>query len=140
VVGKEGKISQRVSFEPGLGSWTDTVRAINSMIGDLAQPTNEMSRVIGAVAKGDLTRSVTLEIDGKPLEGEFMRTAKTVNAMVAQLNTFTTEVTRVAREVGTEGKLGGQAIVPGVAGVWKDIKFLGKGISGNFCWHNTKFS
>ena len=120
-VGKEGKISQRIPFEPGLGSWTDTIAAINTMIGALTLPTKEMSRVIGAVAKGDLTQSVALEIEGKPLEGEFMRTARTVNTMVAQLNSFTSEVTRVAREVGTDGKLGGQAQAKGLSGSWKDL-------------------
>jgi len=121
VVGKEGKISQRINFEPGLGSWTDTIDSINDMISDLTMPTNEMARVIGAVAKGDLTQSVELEIDGKALQGEFMRTAKTVNTMVTQLNTFTSEVTRVAREVGTDGKLGGQAKAKGLFGSWKDL-------------------
>ena len=120
-VGKEGKVSQRIPFEPGLGSWTDSVAAINTMIGALTLPTREMSRVIGAVAKGDLTQSVALEIEGKPLEGEFMRTARTVNTMVAQLNSFTSEVTRVAREVGTDGKLGGQAKAKGLSGSWKDL-------------------
>ena len=85
------------------------------------QPTTEVARVIGAVAKGDLTQTMSLEIDDRPLTGEFLRTAKVVNTMVAQLSTFSSEVTRVAREVGTEGKLGGQAVVKGVAGTWKDL-------------------
>ena len=88
---------------------------------DLVQPTTEVARVIGAVAKGDLSQSMALEIDGRPLTGEFLRTAKVVNTMVDQLGTFASEVTRVAREVGTEGKLGGQAVVKGVAGTWKDL-------------------
>ncbi len=88
---------------------------------DLVQPTTEVARVIGAVAKGDLTQTMSLEIDDRPLTGEFLRTAKVVNTMVAQLGTFSSEVTRVAREVGTEGKLGGQAVVKGVAGTWKDL-------------------
>ena len=73
------------------------------------QPTTEVARVIGAVANGDLSQTMALEIDGRPLTGEFLRTAKTVNTMVDQLGAFASEVTRVAREVGTEGKLGGQA-------------------------------
>ena len=85
------------------------------------QPTTEVARVIGAVAKGDLTQTMSLEIDDRPLTGEFLRTAKVVNTMVAQLGTFSSEVTRVAREVGSEGKLGGQAVVKGVAGTWKDL-------------------
>src|SRR5205085_2171951 len=81
----------------------------------------EMARVIGAVAKGDLGQTVAIEIEGRPLQGEFLRTAKTVNTMVAQLGSFASEVTRVAREVGTEGKLGGQARVRGASGTWKDL-------------------
>ena len=80
-----------------------------------------MARVIGAVAKGDLTQSAALEVEGRPLQGEFLRAGKTVNTMVEQLGAFTAEVTRVAREVGTEGKLGGQAQVKGVSGTWKDL-------------------
>src|SRR5438046_8112534 len=80
-----------------------------------------MARVIGAVANGDLSQTIALEVDGRPLEGQFLRTAKTVNTMVHQLSAFASEVTRVAREVGTEGKLGGQADVKGVAGTWKDL-------------------
>src|SRR5688500_1253317 len=88
---------------------------------DGVQPTTGVARVIGAVAKGDLTPTLSLEIEDRPLTGEFLRTAKVVNTMVAQLGTFSSEVTRVAREVGTEGKLGGQAVVKGVAGTWKDL-------------------
>ena len=94
---------------------------MNGLIDDLVRPTTEMARVIGAVAKGDLTQSVALEAEGIPLRGEFLTTAKTVNSMVGRLDAFAAEVTRVAREVGTEGKLGGQAVVPGVAGTWKDL-------------------
>src|SRR5207245_142384 len=95
--------------------------SINMLSDDLARPTTEMARVIGAVAKGDLSQTMSLEVDGRPLEGQFLRSAKTVNTMVDQLNSFSSEVTRVAREVGTEGKLGGQAKVKGVAGTWKDL-------------------
>src|SRR5262249_13739232 len=79
------------------------------------------ARVIGAVAKGDLSQTMALDVDGRPLRGEFLRTAKTVHRMVEQLSSFASEVTRVAREVGTEGKLGGQAEGRGVAGTWKDL-------------------
>ena len=85
------------------------------------QPSTEVARVIGAVAKGDLSQTMSLEVDGRPLRGEFLHTARVVNTMVQQLNSFASEVTRVAREVGTEGKLGGQAVVTGVAGTWKDL-------------------
>ena len=120
-VGKEGKIDQRVSLGVVTGAWAGKVASVNALISDLAQPTSEMARVIGAVAKGDLSQTMALEVSGRPLEGEFLRTARTVNTMVEQLASFASEVTRVAREVGTEGKLGGQASVPGVAGTWKDL-------------------
>jgi HAMP domain-containing protein/CheY-like chemotaxis protein/signal transduction histidine kinase len=121
VVGKEGKLNQRAQVPAAGGSWAILADSVNSLIGDLVQPTNEIARVIGAVAKGDLTRTMAIEFDGRPLKGEFLRTAKTVNTMVDQLSSFASEVTRVAREVGTEGKLGGQADVKGVAGTWKDL-------------------
>jgi len=121
VVGKEGRISQRVSLGAVSEGWADSIGCINVLIGDLVHPTSEMARVIGAVAKGDLAKTMATEIEGRPLQGEFLRTAKTVNTMVNQLSAFASEVTRVAREVGTEGKLGGQAKVKGVAGTWKDL-------------------
>ena len=103
------------------GSWADSIDSVNALIADLVHPTTETARVIGAVAKGDLSQTMALEMDGRPLQGEFRRTAVTVNTMVDQLGSFASEVTRVAREVGTEGKLGGQAVVKGVAGTWKDL-------------------
>ncbi len=121
VVGKEGRISQRISLGAVSDGWVDSIGSINTLIGDLVHPTSEMARVIGAVAKGDLSKTMATEIEGRPLQGEFLRTAKTVNTMVDQLGAFASEVTRVAREVGTEGKLGGQAKVKGVAGTWKDL-------------------
>ena len=121
VVGKEGRISQRASLGEVTNSWANAIQCINVLIGDLVRPTSEMARVIGAVAKGDLSQTMATEIEGRPLKGEFLHTAKTVNAMVGQLGAFASEVTRVAREVGTEGKLGGQAKVKGVAGTWKDL-------------------
>jgi HAMP domain-containing protein len=121
VVGKAGNIKQRALLPNAEGAWATAVEAVNTLVSDLVQPTTEVARVIGAVAKGDLSQSMALEIDGRPLTGEFLRTAKIVNTMVDQLGTFASEVTRVAREVGTEGKLGGQAVVKGVAGTWKDL-------------------
>src|SRR6266702_4722025 len=121
VVGKEGRISQRASLGAVSEGWADSIGCINVLIGDLVHPTSEMARVIGAVAKGNLAKTMATEIEGRPLQGEFLRTAKTVNTMVNQLSAFASEVTRVAREVGTEGKLGGQANVKGVAGTWKDL-------------------
>ena len=121
VVGKEGRLGQRMSMGPVSGAWQSSVDSINSLIADLVQPTAEAARVIGSVAKGDLSQKMPLEIDGRPLKGAFLQIAGTINTMVDQLNSFASEVTRVAREVGTEGKLGGQAVVKGVAGVWKDL-------------------
>ncbi|MCC6493734.1 MAG: HAMP domain-containing protein, partial [Pirellulales bacterium] len=131
VVGKEGKIKQRARLGSLSGSWAGTIDSVNNLISDLVHPTSEMARVIGAVAKGDLSKSMALDIDGRPLEGEFLRTAKTVNRMVDQLGSFASEVTRVAREVGTDGKLGGQAAVKGVAGTWKDLTDSVNSMAGN---------
>ena len=121
VVGKEGKLTQRASLGNVQGSFASCIGAVNDLIADLVQPTTEVGRVIGAVASGDLSQKMTADIEGRPLRGEFLRTAKVVNGMVEQLASFASEVTRVAREVGTEGKLGGQAKVKGVAGTWKDL-------------------
>src|SRR4051812_31925335 len=121
VVGKEGKINQRGRVKNARGGWETAIRSVNDLIEDMVQPTAEVSRVIGAVAKGDLSQSMQLEIEGRPLRGEFLRIGKVVNTMVDQLNSFASEVTRVAREVGSEGKLGGQAQVKGVGGTWKDL-------------------
>src|SRR5579875_2101720 len=120
-VGKEGRITQRASLGDVSGSWSEAINSVNDLIGDLVHPTSETARVIGAVAQGDLSQTMALEMDGRPLQGEFLRTATTINTMVDQLSSFASEVTRVAREVGTEGKLGGQAAVRGVAGTWKDL-------------------
>ena len=120
-IGREGRMTDRVVMSGADGQWATTVDAINGIIGDLVQPTSEVSRVIKAVAEGDLSQKVELEIDGKQVQGEFYRIGSTVNRMVDQLNAFASEVTRVAREVGTEGVLGGQANVQGVSGTWKDL-------------------
>jgi len=121
VVGKEGKINQRANLGDVSGGWLSKVESVNTLIEDLTAPTLDMARVIGAVAGGDLSQQMAMDVDGRPLQGHFARIAKTVNTMVAQLGSFTSEVTRVAREVGTEGKLGGQAKVRGVAGVWREL-------------------
>jgi HAMP domain-containing protein len=110
VVGKEGRIRQRASLGEVSGSWSEAMRSVNALIEDLVHPTSEMARVIGAVARGNLSETMATEIEGRPLEGEFLRTAKIVNTMVRQLSAFASEVTRVAREVGIEGKLGGQTL------------------------------
>ncbi|HWB34902.1 MAG TPA: HAMP domain-containing protein, partial [Rugosimonospora sp.] len=121
LVGREGQLGERVHEEGYDGSWAEGVRAVNSLIDDLARPTTEIARVLNAVAEGDLSQHLANEIEGRPLRGEFLRIGRTVNTMVDQLSSFADEVTRVAREVGTEGKLGGQAQVRGVAGTWRDL-------------------
>ena len=131
VVGKEGKLKQRAVLPEMRGFWGASVDSINALIDDLVHPTSEVARVIGAVAQGDLSKSMALEVEGRELEGEFLRTAKTINKMVEQLSNFSAEVTRVAREVGTEGKLGGQAKVKGVAGTWKDLTDSVNSMAGN---------
>ncbi len=121
MVGKAGKLRHRASLGNVRGFWKTKIDHVNELIDDLVHPTSEAARVIGAVAQGDLSQTMALEVDDRPLQGEFLRTAKTINKMVDQLGSFASEVTRVAREVGTEGKLGGQAKVKGVAGTWKDL-------------------
>jgi signal transduction histidine kinase/HAMP domain-containing protein/ActR/RegA family two-component response regulator len=121
VVGREGRLTERIDEEPFEGAWAEGARAVNALIDDLGRPTTEIARVILAVADGDLSQQMALEMDGQPLRGEFLRIGRTVNTMVGQLSSFADEVTRVARDVGTEGKLGGQADVRGVAGTWRDL-------------------
>ncbi|HEY3605421.1 MAG TPA: HAMP domain-containing protein, partial [Sporichthyaceae bacterium] len=121
VVGREGRTTERLSEEPLRGTWLANARAINELIDDLTRPVIEIARVIAAVAEGDLSQHLELEIEERPLRGEFRTIGRTVNKMVDQLSSFADEVTRVAREVGTDGKLGGQADVRGVSGTWRDL-------------------
>ena len=130
-VGRDGRLKQRMSLPGAIGQWATKVDSINTLIDDLVRPTAEIARTIGAVAKGDLGQSMELEADGRGLKGEFLRSATLVNTMIEQLSVFTSEVTRVAREVGTEGKLGGQAQVKGVSGVWKDLTDSVNQMAGN---------
>jgi HAMP domain-containing protein/signal transduction histidine kinase/CheY-like chemotaxis protein len=121
VIGRDGRMTERAVL-PGLyGEWADSIESVNALIDDLVRPTTEVARVITAVAAGDLSQKMALTIEGQPVRGEFHRIGTTVNAMVDQLSSFADETTRVAREVGTEGKLGGQARVKGVSGTWRDL-------------------
>jgi HAMP domain-containing protein len=131
VVGKDGKTRHRMSNELRSGAWGAMENSVNTLIDDLLWPNAEVTRTIAAVVKGDLSQAMALEVDGRPLEGEFLRSATTVTAMIDQMSAFTSEVTRVAREVGTEGKLGGQAVVPGAAGTWKDLTDNVNSMAGN---------
>jgi len=131
IVGKDGRTRHRMRSEKRSGAWGAMEASVNTLIDDLLWPTTEVTRTITAVAKGDLSQAMRLEVDGRPLKGEFLRSASIVNAMITQMSAFTSEVTRVAREVGTEGKLGGQAVVPGVAGTWKDLTDSVNSMAGN---------
>ncbi|WP_431041859.1 HAMP domain-containing protein [Streptomyces sp. P1-3] len=126
VVGREGKLTERLETGPCEGAWATAIEASNALVDDLVRPVSEVGRVLTAVADGDLEQRMDLrsqgpEGSGHPLRGEFLRVGRTVNGLVDQLSAFTDEVTRVAREVGTEGKLGGQARVRGMSGSWKDL-------------------
>ena len=121
VVGREGRMLERLNEEAYDGAWAEGVHAVNALIDDLGQSAAETARVIEAVAQGDLSQHMALEIAGRPLRGEFLRIGRTVNTMVDQLSSFADEVTRVAREVGIDGRLGGQAAVRGVSGTWRDL-------------------
>jgi len=131
VVGREGLIGKRASLANAKGAWRGSLDSVNQLIDDLAFPMSEAGRVLGAVANGDLSQRMPLENDGRELKGEFLRSSRTINTMVDRLNAFASEVTRVAREVGSEGKLGGQALVKGVAGTWKDLTDSVNTMAGN---------
>jgi PAS domain S-box-containing protein len=120
-VGRAGRIAERAVPGPLGGGWATMLGAVNQLLDEVTAPTVEVSHVLEAVARGDLDQRLSLELDGRPLRGQFRRSREVVNDMVEQLNAFASEVTRVAREVGTEGKLGGQADVQGVGGTWKDL-------------------
>jgi HAMP domain-containing protein/signal transduction histidine kinase/DNA-binding response OmpR family regulator len=120
-VGRDGRLSNRVPLGDAVGGWADAIDAFNTLIGDMGHPASDVARVIGAVERGDLTPRMALEVEDRRLRGDFLQMARTVNRMVDQLSTFSAEVLRVAREVGTEGRLGGQATVPGVAGTWREL-------------------
>ncbi len=121
IIGKRGNLSKRVSVPDAKGEWAVGVEALNNLITDLTYPTIEIAGMITSIAKGNLSNQIPLEINGQPLRGEFLSIAKEANQMVAQLRLFSMEVTRVARQVGSEGKLGEQARVKGVAGVWEEL-------------------
>ncbi|MGW4822596.1 HAMP domain-containing protein [Streptomyces sp. NPDC004227] len=126
MVGREGKLTERLETGACEGSWATAIDHSNALVDDLVRPVSEVGRVLSAVAEGDLSPRMELRTQvpegaGHPLRGEFLKVGRTVNNLVDQLSTFTDEVTRVASEVGTEGKLGGQARVRGLSGSWKDL-------------------
>src|SRR5215831_7861924 len=130
-VGREGRTRQRLQLGISNGAWGDMEDSINALIGDLLWPTMAVTRAIAAVARGDLLQTVALEVDGRPLKGEFLQSATIANTMIEQLKVLASEVTRVVREVGTEGNLGGQAQVGEVTGAWKDLADSVNAMAGN---------
>jgi signal transduction histidine kinase/HAMP domain-containing protein/CheY-like chemotaxis protein len=120
-VGREGRYTERLHEGLGEGSWAKAVQSANDLVADLVRPTGELTRVVAAVSEGDLTQRMDVRVDGRQLRGDPLRLARSVNGLTEQLSSFAVEVTRVAREVGTEGRLGGQADVHGVRGTWKDL-------------------
>ena len=130
-IGREGRLTDRAELKRAQGTWGTSLSTVNAIIDDLSRPTLEVARVIDAVAEGDLSQKMQLKIEGRAVKGEFLRIGTTVNSMVEQLSSFADEVTRVAREVGTEGKLGGQAQVKGVSGTWKDLTDNVNGMATN---------
>ncbi len=121
VAGREGRHTERLSTGLGEGSWARSVEAANGLVADLVRPIGELARVVAAVSEGDLTQRMDVRLDGQQLRGEPLRLARRVNGLVDQLSSTADEITRVTREVGTEGKLGGQARVRNADGSWRDL-------------------
>ncbi|WP_452039193.1 HAMP domain-containing protein [Amycolatopsis sulphurea] len=120
-VGQEGRLTERVRAEIGPGGWATAVETVNGLVEDVSRPVVELDRVLGAVAEGDLSQPMALQLDGRPLRGQYAELAKTVNGLLAQLSRFAAEVIRLSREIAGEGRLGGKAEVPGVTGTWRDL-------------------
>src|SRR5271163_2906939 len=125
-VGTEGRLGGQADVRGVAGTWRDLTESVNSMASNLTNQVRNIAEVTTAVAKGDLSRKITVQV-----RGEILELKDTINTMVDQLSSFASEVTRVAREVGTEGKLGGQADVRGIAGVWKDLTDSVNSMAGN---------
>jgi HAMP domain-containing protein/signal transduction histidine kinase/CheY-like chemotaxis protein len=131
IIGKKGNLSKRIELLDARGDWAGGVTSLNNLISDLTSPTLEIAGMINSVANGDLSKHIPLEISGHPLKGEFLRIAKESNQMLSKLQLFSMEVTRVARQVGSEGKLGEQARIKGVAGVWAELTDSVNQMAGN---------
>jgi HAMP domain-containing protein len=131
-VGTEGKLGGQADVKGVAGTWKDLTDNVNLMASNLTVQLRDMSKVATAIASGDLTQKITVDV-----RGEILQIKNVINTIVDQLRSFAAEVTRVAREVGTEGKLGGQAAVPGVAGTWKDltesVNFMANASPCGFC-------
>jgi methyl-accepting chemotaxis protein len=131
IIGKKGNLSKRIALPEAKGEWAQGVNSLNNLITDLTSPALEIAGMINSVANGDLAKQIPLEINGQPLKGEFLRMAKESNQMLSKLRLFSMEVTRVARQVGSEGKLGEQAKIKGVAGVWAELTDSVNQMAGN---------
>ncbi|MES2874138.1 MAG: HAMP domain-containing protein [Bacteroidota bacterium] len=131
IIGKKGNLSKRIAMPEAKGEWAKGVNSLNDLITDLTSPALEIAGMINSVANGDLSKQIPLEINGQPLKGEFLRMAKESNQMLSKLQLFSMEVTRVARQVGSEGKLGEQAKIKGVAGVWAELTDSVNQMAGN---------
>jgi HAMP domain-containing protein len=125
-VGTEGKLGGQAQVSGVAGTWKDLTDNVNSMAGNLTAQVRNIAEVATAIAGGDLSKKITVDV-----RGEILLLKETLNTMVDQLRSFAAEVTRVAREVGTDGRLGGQAVVPGVAGTWKDLTDSVNAMAGN---------
>ncbi len=125
-VGTEGKLGGQANVPGVAGTWKDLTDSVNQMAGNLTAQVRNIAEVAIAVANGDMSKKITVDV-----RGEILQLKETLNTMVDQLRAFASEVTRVAREVGTDGKLGGQAFVPGVAGTWKDLTDSVNQMTGN---------
>jgi signal transduction histidine kinase/HAMP domain-containing protein len=130
-VGREGLLGERVNLPDARGAWSTSVDSVNALIGELVRPTHEVARVIGAVAAGDFSQKMALEISGRPLQGEYLSIGRTVNGFVDQVRSVASEVSRVAKEVGAEGKLGGQAHTEGLSGAWRELTENVNMLAGN---------
>src|SRR5690348_12232782 len=125
-VGTEGKLGGQAAVPGVAGTWKDLTDSVNSMASNLTGQVRNIAEVSTAIASGDLSKKITVDV-----RGEILQLKEAINTMVDQLRSFASEVTRVAREVGTDGKLGGQAVVPGVAGTWKDLTDSVNAMAGN---------
>src|SRR5262249_13133790 len=128
-VGTDGRLGGQAVVPGVAGTWKDLTDSVNAMATNLTAQVRNIAKVTTAVARGGLSRKITVDV-----KGDILELKEPINTMVDQLNSFSSEVTRVAREVGTEGKLGGQAAVPGIAGTWKDltdsVNFMASNLTG----------
>ncbi|MEQ4209275.1 HAMP domain-containing protein [Actinopolymorpha sp. B9G3] len=129
--GRDGQTAERLNLDAQGDGWSVAETAVNDLMEELQRPTAELSRVLDAAAEGDLSQRMSFHVSGQTGDGELDGLSTTVNGLLDQLSVFASEVTRVAREIGTDGRLGGQAQVPGVAGTWRDLTDSVNFMAGN---------